>query len=334
MSLPLCTRLEYPPDMTLRPNKFRVLRQKGSVFIFTLWAITILSILAVGLGYMARQKITVFQRLRDRGDIRRSTQSAIKKMIGNVDSRAEDAGRSKSFQFQGTDTYTDEKSQVECFVEDEEARLNINQAGTHELKNLFIILADLPERDANRLAQEIIDYRDTDDHVSVSNENGSEIAAYSREGLSYRPKNRPFEMPEELLLVKGMTKKIYDLIQNYITIYGDGRLNINTCSRELLLVLELTPDIIDKVMVYRQSGVTADRVFKSVTEILPSLEAQGELSEGDRVSVTHAVGQNLLGVSSLCFRVTARVSLKNSPIRGVTHCVYVINDGIKYWSEI
>ena len=35
-------------------------------------------------------------------------------------------------------------------------------------------------------------------------------------------------------LVKGMTQQRYDKLINYVTIYGDGAVNINTASKDVL----------------------------------------------------------------------------------------------------
>ena len=53
---------------------------------------------------------------------------------------------------------------------------------------------------------------------------------------------------DEILLVKGMNKEIYDKLINFVTIYGDGAVNINTASKEVLEALGLADSLVDKIL--------------------------------------------------------------------------------------
>ena len=45
------------------------------------------------------------------------------------------------------------------------------------------------------------------------------------------------ESLDELLLVNGMTKDIFERIKDYVTVWGSGMVNINTAGREVLWLL-------------------------------------------------------------------------------------------------
>ncbi len=99
------------------------------------------------------------------------------------------------------------------------------------------------------IAPAIIDWVDSDDDVTmlpfISGQNsGAENNYYQKLDEPYHCKNAPFEVLGELLLVKGMTKDIYygrkgdenkgiksvPGISQYLTVYGDGKININEAS--------------------------------------------------------------------------------------------------------
>ncbi len=95
----------------------------------------------------------------------------------------------------------------------------------------------------------IIDWADYDDEVTflpfIKRENeGVENDYYEDLMDPYSCKNAPFDILNELLLVKGMTTEIFhgragdeskniepvDGIRRFLTIYGDGKININEAS--------------------------------------------------------------------------------------------------------
>jgi general secretion pathway protein K len=84
----------------------------------------------------------------------------------------------------------------------------------------------------------------------------------------YECKNAPFETLNELLLVKGMTRAIFygltgeetrnigvvEGIQQYLTIYGDGKVNINEASPGIILSLadEMNPALANSIVEQRK----------------------------------------------------------------------------------
>ena len=115
---------------------------------------------------------------------------------------------------------------------DEESRININKAGTDVLSLLPGVTTEI--------AASIIDWRDEDSiETDYFGSRGAEDKYYKEELENpYDCKNAPFSVPEELTLVKGMTWDIYDGLKDLITVYGeDDKVNINTVSLEMLNVL-------------------------------------------------------------------------------------------------
>jgi general secretion pathway protein K len=104
----------------------------------------------------------------------------------------------------------------------------------------------LEQRKAEELMDAIKDWIDADDEVTGG---GAEGAYYAGLAMPYAAKNAPIDCIEELLMVKGVTRELFygteespGLVQ-CMTVFGDGRININTAPRPVLKAL--SPDMAD-----------------------------------------------------------------------------------------
>lgn len=121
--------------------------------------------------------------------------------------------------------YLDKKSGEEVFgVKDEERKININTASEQLLVVLFEKCAI---SDPEAIAKNVLIWRQED---SVD-ENG----VY--EALGYGPKHNKLSNTEELMLVAGISAQDYLKVKDFVTVYTDGKININTVSDEVLLML-------------------------------------------------------------------------------------------------
>ena len=118
-------------------------------------------------------------------------------------------------------------------LEDPYARLPLNSASEAELRALMIALR-LDARRADRLAQAIADWRDRDE---LRRSNGAERADYLRAGRPVLPEDGPFGSVETLRFVIGMTDSLFAVVSPYLTVVGDGGVNLNVASRPVLLAL-------------------------------------------------------------------------------------------------
>jgi len=121
----------------------------------------------------------------------------------------------------------------------------------------------------------IIDWIDYNNEVTflpfIKGENeGAENDYYQDLMDPYPCKNAPFDILSELLLVKGMTREIFqgqagdrskdikptDGIHQFLTIYGDGKININEASPTVIQSLS------DKVNFHLTQSIVEQRKFK------------------------------------------------------------------------
>ncbi|MBW1722370.1 MAG: type II secretion system minor pseudopilin GspK [Deltaproteobacteria bacterium] len=151
-----------------------------------------------------------------------------------------------------------DEGEVKGSISDEESRININALvggdGNFNPEQLAIwkrLLSNprfsLSEEDIDIIIYGIKDWIDADDEVSGIY--GAEEAFY--QGMGYHCKNGPMNGVEEMLLVKGITPEIFygnrhrDGIGQYFTVYGKGRININTAPIPVLMALsdQMSEDI-------------------------------------------------------------------------------------------
>ena len=119
------------------------------------------------------------------------------------------------------------------------------------------------------LVPSIIDWIDTDDKVTflpfVKNENsGVESDYYMSLTNPYRCRNSSLETTEELLLVKGVTQQVFEYLRDFITVRGDGLININWASKYVIQSLSEKMDPVLAQMIIDRRKI---RPFSSVNEL-------------------------------------------------------------------
>jgi general secretion pathway protein K len=156
------------------------------------------------------------------------------------------------------------------------------------------------------LVYNIVDWEDTNDVVE---QNGAEFSYYTLLTPSYEPRNGQFLTSGELLLVKGFDRDLYfippssrspianedfEALDRYITVYGDGEININTAQEPVLLSLSKDMDeyIAQDIMETRE---------KAVFETIEDLKKVKSVSD-----ILYNEIRSLITVKSGLFRITSR----------------------------
>ena len=116
-------------------------------------------------------------------------------------------------------------------IADECGKFNINKLNRSLYYKVAIRLFENLELNTD-IAAALKDWIDSDDSVT---ENGAE--SYYYEGLGYKPSNRAAKSLFELPYVRGIDKDTFKRLSNYLTVYGSGKVNVNSASKELLLAL-------------------------------------------------------------------------------------------------
>jgi type II secretory pathway component PulK len=218
---------------------------------------------------------------------------------------------------------------------DEERKININTASQTVLRRFFRIVIGLDDMEAQELAASIIDWRDKDAQLSIPL--GSAEDSYYRNLASpYKCKDSNFETLDEIILVKGVTRDIFEKIKDYLTVYGDGKININTASRAVLLSLGLAESTVDKIMSFRSgedtiAGSDDDNMFVETSGIIPTLNQKYPLNKAESNQLASIIEQYLT-VNSHYFTVKSVVAPKKRN-SSMLVCVIDRKGKIIYWHE-
>jgi general secretion pathway protein K len=145
---------------------------------------------------------------------------------------------------------------VSVEIRDESAKIDINTASEPLLRGL-LVSSGLPDDEASRVLDAILDWRDPDD---LKRPNGAEEPDYRAAGLNYKPANASFQAIEELQLVLGVRPELYRRIAPSITVFSRSQgVNAQLATREVLLAIPgATAEMVDQYLARREAA-RADR---------------------------------------------------------------------------
>lgn len=287
--------------------------RQGSALIIALWVIGLLSMLVLSFAfdahlegqaassarkrrkaeYLALSGITLAEMLLDKQRTVSGNESA--------DTTAEDRwyqpalslrrGRSVS----GLEVPLGEGS-IRLDIEPEPGRRNVNRLLDQDWERILGV-AGIPEELFPELIDSFYDWIDAD---SKPRQDGGETEDYyATLEPPYRARNGPLDTVRELLLVKGFgeailsggvlnpdeppeTRLYVSGIQDMLTTYGDGKVNVNAASRRVLMTLPGVDELVAGTIIEeRELGATQaqdgadDTSFESVADFrsrIPDLE--------------------------------------------------------------
>ena len=302
------------------------IRQKGIVLLMVLWIMVILSTMALSFLYMMRLEIKMAKYqlyaveafyLAKAGLYRAIAQLTIDKRLNpQIDTLKE----GWSVNPKAYEDVTLSRGSFNVKVIDESSKVNINTASPGLLRNLPVI------KDAENRAEicdSIIDWRDTDSNHEL---NGAEDNYYQSLPEPYDCKDGPLDTIEELLLVKGIDEDLLKTplrsgngysedegdglrLKDIITVYGDGKVNVNTADLSVLsCLLGGNVDLAQSIIEYRagpdgEDGTKDDQPFNSISEVKPII---GEAAYGPF--------SKLIKVNSDIFRIISIGRVKDSKV--------------------
>ncbi|MDD5560716.1 MAG: general secretion pathway protein GspK [Candidatus Omnitrophica bacterium] len=331
--------------------------RRASALIITLWVLGFLTILVVNLGFMVRTQLQFADHLQDRlkmyylarAGIERAMVELYKDESESYDALNESWANNEEFfkdlPFGGgfitlryqVGSQLDGEGTTLYGVMDESSKIDINNAPLDILIILLERIGKAGTEEAIDIAGAILDWRDQDVVVSAG---GAEEEYYQGLSSPYKCKNGRFQIAEELLLVKGMTPEIFSAIKWVITVYGTGRVNINTASFNCLYALGLSDSLCERIINFRQGsdglpGTEDDFIFKSPQDLM----SIGSLFTEEATQINSLISRNMLTVKSEIFRVNSLGLFKNEKVARSREIVCVLSrqddKGAKilYWHE-
>jgi general secretion pathway protein K len=180
----------------------------------------------------------------------------------------------------------------------EESRRNVNLLSDEDWEEI-LDQAGIENTMWPELIDSFMDWIDDNDTHRL---NGAESDDAFYKDKGYEVKNAPLDTVDELLMIKGFDQAmlyggpardneevVYQGMAGWLTTWGDGKVNINTASREVLLTLpNIEEDVIDRILDLR-TGLdanpnTKDDGFRDIEEAIQKTGLDPTLS--DRITVT------------------------------------------------
>lgn len=294
-----------------------ILNSRGIAMVLVLWVVTLLSMIAAEFSFSMRVETHAVRNYRNEAKAYYLALAGLNLAVAEIRDDYDlvylDAQEGITFlHMKGGKIVTNEiqrsyifdSGKVTYTIADESGKLNVNTATRVEMEALLKATGvDSDVRDV--IVDSILDWRDANHEFHL---NGAEDDYYLSLGHPYEAKDGLMDTATELLLVKGVSPNIFygtgnlplhivmarnddpvDMeylgIEKYITVFGDGKLNINTADEKVLEAVIGKGRTLE-IMVRRQiEGFFEQPIHGgSVTSSIFSVESEGE-ADGIVVSV-------------------------------------------------
>ncbi|MDD5431528.1 MAG: helix-hairpin-helix domain-containing protein [Candidatus Omnitrophica bacterium] len=174
------------------------------------------------------------------------------------------------------------KGKLTYVLVDEESKINMNSASQNIIERLLQNTSDLSDAASQKLAESIIAYRS----------------------------KQPLRVKEELLNIEDFEEKVFDSCKNSITIYGNGKVNINTAGTEALKALGLSDSLAKTIIEFRngpdnKEATKDDNFFENTSEVISKLNSFSSLSTEEELLLASLVGNSTIDVKSSSFTIKA-----------------------------
>ena len=226
-----------------------MIRSEGFALVLVLWVLSLLTIMAGSFALSMRREAAIVTGSSINAQAMAVAESGLalaELMIMNPDLRQRWLTDGSIYQID----YVDSKVRVRLLSE--AGKVDINRADQILLQGLMASAPVEPELQT-KLVNAILDWRDADDLVHID---GAEKSEYKAAGLSYKPRNKPFQSIEELRMVLGMDKEIFKWLENLVTVYsGQSQVDLTQATKEVLQVLPgIDAGLIDQYIALRREN--------------------------------------------------------------------------------
>lgn len=259
-----------------------IITKRGSILTITLWLIATMAVFGLGLARMSRATYGFSKRMRD--DF--LSLNAVKAV---VESAIEDRKNDLTPLYDTVSELENDKDyiagdlRVEYVLVDEGVKININKVTSTVLKNL-------PSMDMDKA-------------VAITSS-----------------KYKPFPLKEKILMLDEIDEEDYEEIKDFITVYGGGGVNINTCDEEILGYLGLDDTLVGRIMEFRSGEdgelyTEDDGVFESAESIVEAIMETIFLTASEKTELQVFAGKRLVSVKSDYYQINATVYFNDKVIK-------------------
>lgn len=261
-------------------------RNSGFALIVTLLVVVLIVAVTLEIGTSARSRVHGAINLTDAVRLENAARSGVEIALAVLledaratewDSLRESWADPASLSAGAAGLFPD--ARMELAIRDRSGRLQVNllvdDAGNYRPAHRAMLRRLLGAKEfgldpaaADSLVDAIKDWIDPDDKVTGF---GAESAHYLSLKAPRACRNGPLASLEELLMVRGVTRELFygtreqPGISRYLTVHGDGRVNINTADPQVLCAMsdEITLPLAERMAAYRDSagGLLGDALW-------------------------------------------------------------------------
>jgi general secretion pathway protein K len=226
--------------------------ERGFALVMVLWAAVILALLAGGVAAMARTGIWRAQHQTREDALRTIADGALNLVLLQiVDPRGAAPPPVDGTPFD----VTFDSRVVHLTVQDEAGKIDLNAAPATALQAV-LAANGLDESAAEALTDKVLDWRELGVGKRLY---GAKAEDYRAAGYAYGPRQGFFPRVEELKLVMGMTRALYDRIAPVLTVYSQSpSVDPQVAPPEVLRLLPgMDEEAVQRLMDARTQGDTA-----------------------------------------------------------------------------
>lgn len=307
--------------------------KKSQVVIISLWILVILTILAISVAHRVAFGLRLSRYQRDKARALYLAKAGINRAIAELEKDKDNnnydalnekwADNKDTFEKILLDNNPNEFATVSYTVEengkeetkfgmiDEERKININKADSGLLEAL---LSKIGVSNSSEIANNICAWRQDKDFTNIA----------------------------ELILAKGLRDidlKIYEKLKNLITVWGSGKVNINTLDRYVLEILMeyCRKQLQNQNISENNPGDLAERIiqlrpFDSVGDLQTKLTNQRSL-DSSQINILNEL-YKVIDFKSACFYIRSNGKIGNSNLNSRIYCIFDRDKkNITYWHE-
>ena len=245
-SLPSGTKFGLPT--TVRTEN-RLHSQQGVALVLVLWVLVLLTVMSASFSLSMRRQSEIVRNAKDRAEAVAIADAGIHYAMFML------AQQELEKRWRGDGTVYEipfGQGRVRIQLYEEAGKFDINNATDSALRSLIESL-DISYDEAASLVDVILDWRDGD---IFKRPNGAEENDYRDAGLSYGPRNRPFQTLEEMQLLLGFPPGLYARLEPLITVHsGQDGIDPTKSSKQALKALpDVNEQIIDNYLEQRSQS--------------------------------------------------------------------------------
>jgi DNA uptake protein ComE-like DNA-binding protein len=263
------------------------------ISIVALWILAVLSLASVGSAHRVSLELKVAQYQLDRlraaeaaeAGLRRAASEILSCVSGfdcegkgwmdNPEAFQDVALDGASFSVWHSSKTLNGELTIAYGVEDEERRINVNTASRQVLERIPGITSDVAER--------IVEFRGRE-----------RIVGNEREALGYRTM-------EEFRDQAGIPDDLFEGVGEFLTVFGSGKVNVNTATPDVLVALGVLPAIVGRIEILRATG----KPFTNRELILDELETLGPLTGEEIRTLQFLIRRGTISTTSTAFRINS-----------------------------